>query len=147
MDTFSKTINQVIKSIDWVRIKSIHKKLNILWEFEDDKQTVSRVPTVSELKDEFRFLVQHMNENDLDYVSYENWVVFWEKEDDQPFGSLRAVFRLLDYSFTESEETIIESEESPSEDLDAELKIALDNEDYEYAAVIRDELKKKQKRK
>jgi len=147
MDSFSKTINQVIKSIDWVRIKSIHKKLNILWEFEDDKQTVSRVPTVSELKDEFRFLVQHMNENDLDYVSYENWVVFWEKEDDQPFGSLRAVFRLLDYSFTESEETIIESEESPSEDLDAELKIALDNEDYEYAAVIRDELKKKQKRK
>lgn len=145
MDSLSKTINQLIKSIDWIRIKSIHKKLNILWEFEDDKQTVTRVPTVGELKDEFRALIQHMNENDLNYVSYENWIVFWEKTDDQPFGSLRAVFRLLDYSFSESEET--ESEESPSEDLDAELKIALDNEDYEYAALIRDELKKKQKHK
>ena len=145
MDSLSKTINQLIKSIDWIRIKSIHKKLNILWEFEDDKQTVTRVPTVGELKDEFRALIQHMNENDLNYVSYENWIVFWEKTDDQPFGSLRAVFRLLDYSFSESEET--ESEESPSEDLDAELKIALDNEDYEYAAIIRDELKKKQKHK
>jgi hypothetical protein len=145
MDSLSKTINQLIKSIDWIRIKSIHKKLNILWEFEDDKQTVTRVPTVGELKDEFRALIQHMNENDLNYVSYENWIVFWEKTDDQPFGSLRAVFRLLDYSFSESEET--ESEESLSEDLNAELKIALDNEDYEYAALIRDELKKKQKHK
>lgn len=145
MDSLSKTINQLVKSIDWIRIKSIHKKLNILWEFEDDKQTVLRVPTVGELKDEFRALIQHMNENDLSYVSYENWIIFWEKTDDQPFGSLRAVFRLLDYSFTEAEdETEFQSE---SEDLDTELKIALENEDYEYAALIRDELKKKQKHK
>lgn len=144
MDALSKTINQLVKSIDWVRIKSIHKKLNILWEFEDDKQTALRVPTVGELKDEFRSLIQHMNENDLSYVSYENWIIFWEKTEDQPFGSLRAVFRLLDYSFTESVE---EEETSESEDLDAELKIALENEDYEYAALIRDELKKNKKHK
>lgn len=144
MDALSKTINQLVKSIDWARIKSIHKKLNILWEFEDDKQTSLRVPTVGELKDEFRSLIQHMNENDLSYVSYENWIIFWEKEEDQPFGSLRAVFRLLDYSFTESVE---EEETSESEDLDAELKIALENEDYEYAALIRDELKKNKKHK
>ena len=101
MEPINKTINQVIKSIDWARIKSIHKKLNILWEFEDDKQNVLRVPTIGELKDEFRALLQHMYENDLSYVSYENWVIFWEKTDDQEFGDLRAVFRILDYSFTE----------------------------------------------
>lgn len=143
MDPINKTINQVIKSIDWSRIKSIHKKLNILWEFEDDKQTVLRVPTVGELKDEFRALLQHMYENDLNYVSYENWIVFWEKSEDQAFGDLRAVFRLLDYAFTETTE---ESELSENDDLDAELKIALENEDYEYAALLRDELKKKHKK-
>ena len=34
-----------------------------------------------------------------------------------------------------------------TEDLNEELKIALENEDYEYAALIRDELKRKKKYK
>jgi len=141
MEELQKTINQIVKSIDWVRIKSIHKKLNILWEYEEDKEIVYRVPTVSELKEELRSVIHYMYENDLNNVSYENWIIFWDKPEDKVFGELRAIFRIFDYSFNETKS------ENPTEDLNEELKIALENEDYEYAALIRDELKRKKKYK
>jgi hypothetical protein len=80
MDLIHKAIDRVIGMIDWAKIKSYHKKLGILWEFTYDKEIIRRTPNIPELKDELRSLLNHMNEEGLNYISHGNWVVFWDKE-------------------------------------------------------------------
>jgi hypothetical protein len=123
-------INRVVSTIDWKKIKSFHTKLGIRWEFNVDKETVNRVPTIPELKEELVSILHHMADNSLGYISYGNWIVFWSHE---PFEEIRVIFRLADFSFEDTKVS--------KENLEDALKKALDSEDYEYAAVIRDEIK------
>lgn len=123
------SISRVLASIDWKRIKAYHAKLGITWEYEVDKEIIHRVPTVPELKGEMQSILQHMIDNGLDYISYGNWIVFWDCQDD---GGVRVVFRLADFSFGVTEDSEASLEET--------LRHAIESENYEYAATIRDKI-------
>jgi hypothetical protein len=130
MKDYKQAIGKVIASIDWKKIKSYHAKLGIQWEYEIDKEIVKKVPSIPELRDELSSILNHMAEERLDYISYGSWVVFW---DVSASYEIRVIFRLADFSF----------EDSPSpnkEQLMSSLQKAVESEDYEYAAVIRDEI-------
>ena len=135
MESFAKTINRIISTIQWRKIKSFHKKLNILWEFENEKgeDPIQRIPTVLELKDELKSLLRYMKEEDCDYLSYGNWVIFWDRGEGE-IGDIRVIFRLADFQYQENPET--------KDSLEDALQKAIENEDYEYAAIIRDTLQK-----
>jgi len=126
------SISRVISSINWRGIKAYHAKLGITWEYEINNEIVHRIPTVPELKEEMESILQHMIDNSLDYISYGNWIVFWDCHEG---GGVRVVFRLADFSFGVSENTEASLEET--------LRIAIESEDYEYAATIRDKINNK----
>jgi|LakMenE01Jun11ns_1017448.scaffolds.fasta_scaffold9513552_2 hypothetical protein len=131
MKDHKKAINRVLSSIDWRKIKSYHAKLGIKWEYEIDKEIVYRVPNIPELKSELSTILEHMAEEKLDYISHGSWVIFWEPDS----GDIRVIFRLADFSF--------EDHSGSRESLEEALKKAVEREDYEYAAVIRDEINNK----
>lgn len=133
MNAPKNAINSIIHSIDWRKIKTYHKKLNITWEFEVDKEIVEKIPTVNELKDDLRKILEHMCVEDLTYISYGNWIVFWENKESTKVGDIRLIFRLADFIFESSQ---------PKERLQSALSQALENEDYESAAKLRDEINK-----
>jgi len=128
MNSADKAIESVLRAIDWRKIKSYHKKLGIHWEFSFDKETVRRVPTVAELKDELRSLLLHVRNEGLGYISYGNWIVFWENESSL-VGDIRVIFRVADFHFEST---------CSDESIEDELKKAIEQENYEYAAMLRD---------
>lgn len=134
MDVYNKAIDRVIGMIDWRKIKGYHKKLGINWEFNHDKETVRRIPNVSELKSELKSLLNHVREENLSYISHGSWVIFWDREC-TGIGDIRVIFRIADFHFEENK--------SSHESLEVALKKALEKEDYEYAAILRDTLHKK----
>jgi len=136
MDLKDKAISRVINMIDWTKIKGYHKKLGIMWEFNFDKETVRRVPNVPELKEELRSLLMHMKDENLNYISHGSWVVFWEREKSS-VGDIRVIFRIADFHFEENQQS--------QESIEAALKQAIEKEDYEYAAILRDELKQRKR--
>lgn len=133
MDAQKGAIGRVIGSIDWRKIKSYHKKLGILWEYTVDKETFQRVPNVPELREELRSLLSHVIEENLSYISHGSWVIFWDREEGD-IGNIRVIFRLADFLFEEHRQG--------QESLEEALRKAIEKEDYEYAAVIRDSLQK-----
>jgi len=134
MDAHKGAIDRVISSIDWRKIKSYHKKLGILWEYTEDKETFRRVPSVPELRSELNSLLMHVVEENLSYISHGSWVIFWDREEGG-IGDIRVIFRLADFLFEENRQS--------QESLEEALRKAIEKEDYEYAAVIRDSLLKK----
>lgn len=136
MDKINLAINRIINAIDWSKVKSYHKKLGIYWEIENDKDTVKKLPTIAELKDELRSIINHMYEENLNYISYGSWVIFWERND-YSIGDIRVIFRVADFHFEENRDD--------KKFLEEALQKAIEKEDYEYAAAIRDTLNKKQK--
>jgi hypothetical protein len=127
-------IEKVIRSIDWRKIKSYYKKLGIHWEYQEDKESVKRTPSVADLKNDFRSLLSHMLDQDINYISYGSWIIFWDREEGE-LGDIRVIFRLADFIF--------EEDKTSAENLQEKLRHAVETEDYEYAAIIRDELKNK----
>lgn len=125
-------IDKVIHSIDWDKIKSYYHKLGIQWSYQNDNETISHSPSISELKEDLRSILLHMLEQDISYISYGNWIIFWDREEDN-LGDIRVIFRIADFVF---------EEDNISESLENKLAKAIENEDYEYAAIIRDEIKK-----
>lgn len=136
MDLIHKAIDRVIGMIDWAKIKGYHKKLGIRWEFNCDKEIVHRIPNIPELKHELYSLLTHMNETSLNYISHGNWIVFWDR-DKFSVGDIRVIFRIVDFHFEDNTES--------RESIETALKEAINREDYEYAAVLRDSLYKKEK--
>lgn len=134
MEAYKEAINRVISMIDWRKIKGYHKKLGIRWEFTYDKETVSRIPNVGELKEELKSLLNHVHEENLNYISHGSWVIFWE-HDTAGIGDIRVIFRIADFHFEENKES--------KESIEAALIKAIEKEDYEYAAILRDSLQKK----
>ena len=132
MSAYVAYINKVVNSIDWKKIKSYHQKLRILWEYTKDDVIIKKVPTVLELKKDFRQILLHMIEQEITYISYGHWVIFWER-DQKDLGDLRAIFRLADFTHEQEKGNILMLEEM--------LCSAIEAEDYEKAALIRDELK------
>jgi len=133
MKNHNQAIIRVISTIDWRKIKSYHAKLGIKWEYTEDKETVFKVPSIPELKTELTSILNHMGEENLDYISYGSWVIFWDRES---ACDIRVIFRLADFSFEDSSTT-------SRENLEELLQKAVESEDFEYAAVIRDEINNK----
>lgn len=135
----AQRISKILAKVDWTKIQDYHKKLNILWDIENKDGTVTpQVPDIIDLRNEVEALLLYMFDNDLEYLSYGNWVIFWEHEDGA-FGEIRVIFRLIDYLFTSKEENHSPFENTKSiEDLQEDLDCALKDEDYESAAILRD---------
>lgn len=134
MNSYREAYESIIRSIDWRKIKGYHKKLDIFWEIESDKESVKIIPSISELKNDLRTLFEHMLSEKLFYISHGNWIIFWEREDNET-GDIRVIFRLADF--------IYENDKDSYESLQRSLELAIEKEDYEYAAVLRDEIIKK----
>ena len=124
-------IESVIHSIDWRKIKSFHKKLGIKWIFESNEQKIERLPTVSELRSDLRNMLEHMYTEKLTSISYGNWIIFWD-EHNKDNKDIRVIFRVSDYLF----------ENHGHDDLELALNKAIESEDYEAAAMIRDVINK-----
>lgn len=136
MITPDKIIMSVILSVNWKSIKAFHKKLGITWIFENDNgDIIERIPTVGELKDDLKKILTHMNLEEITYISYGNWVIFWDM-DNHEAGDIRVIFRLADF--------IVENGNT-QERLELALANAIESEDYESAAMLRDKLKKEKK--
>ena len=101
---------------------------------EYDKEIVSRIPNVAELKSDIRAIFEHMLEQDLHYISYGNWIIFWDREEGN-VGDIRVVFRLAEFVF--------EEDKTSRDALEKALEQAIEKEDYENAANLRDALNKK----
>jgi hypothetical protein len=133
MDRYKEAIETVIQSISWSKIKSYHKKINLYWEFEENNSIIKRIPNIKELQEELRGIFKHMLDKDLDYISYGNWIIFWDRE--ESIGDIRVIFRLADFMF--EEDTV------SRKSLEVALNKAIEKEDYEKAAEIRDALNSK----
>jgi len=134
MNHYVAAFERVIQSIDWRKIKAYHKNNNILWEIEDDKETLKRLPSVAELRNELRSIFDHMLLENLNYISYGSWIIFWDREDGST-GDIRVIFRLAEFVFEEDKKSY--------HALQKALEKAIETEDYEHAAELRDALNKK----
>ncbi len=131
-----KLITAVILSISWKNIKAFHKKLGITWIFENKEgEEYERVPSVPELKEDLKQILKHMHTEGITYISYGNWVIFWDMDNEEA-GDIRVIFRIADF--------VIENG-TTRERLELALSKAIEDEDYESAARIRDELKKEKR--
>jgi hypothetical protein len=135
MNHYREAFDKVIQSINWRKIKSYHKKLNITWEIEDDKQIIKRIPSADELRGELKSIFEHMLTENLSYISYGSWIIFWDREEGVS-GDIRVIFRLADFIFEEDKKT--------RRSLELALEKAIEKEDYENAAEIQDALNKKE---
>jgi excinuclease UvrABC nuclease subunit len=142
---YEKMVTDVIKNINWNRIKYFHRVFGIKWEFEEKSgHIVERFPTVGELKEELRSLLRFAIEKDLKTLDYGNWLVFWTNEEAaerEGFSSARleAIFSL--------EETFVidEHEDDTVKVLENKLEVAVKNERYEEAARLRDKIQERKK--
>lgn len=134
MEIYRKAYQLVIKKIDWRKIKNYHKKLDILWEIQEDKQVVKIVPPVDRLKEDLSSIFEHMLSENLSYISHGNWIVYWDRSPIDE-GNIRLIFRIAEFTYENNVKSI--------EKLKSDLNAAVDEENYEYAAILRDEIYKK----
>ncbi len=138
----STMIQTILDSLDWEEIQDYHNKLNILWDIQkEDGTKKTAVPSVFDIKEELNELLQYVTSENLDYLSYGNWIIFAEEEE------FRVVFRLNDWVFKRNKikESIpyhIPFISLDKDELENTLERALKVEDYELAAELRDAIHK-----
>jgi len=154
-------LQKIIEKIDWEKIEKFYKTFEIYWQFrKDDGEFESRIPNIKELKKELETILNYMLEKELNFINYENWMIFYDK-DDKNLEEIRIIFKLIDQLFLVKNEFYFpfdgndflsdEIEDEIEKDTDKEdnleylnkkLKIAIEKEDYETAAELRDKIKK-----
>jgi excinuclease UvrABC nuclease subunit len=138
-----RMIQEVIKTINWNRIKYFHQVFGIKWEFEEKEgYIVERFPTISELKDELRTILSFVIERNQKTLDYGNWLVFWTdeetaKQEGKPSAKLEAIFSLEDTCVVNADQNV---STVSIEVLENKLKEALLEEKYEKAASLRDQI-------
>lgn len=141
-----KMIHEVIKTINWNRIKYFHQVFGIKWQFEErDGHIVERFPTISELKEELKSLLKFTVENNTKTLDYGNWLIFWTDEESAKkegitSARLEAIFSL--------EETFVidnSSDDDVVKILESKLAEAVEEEKYEEAAKLRDKINERRK--
>jgi hypothetical protein len=139
-------IQEVVKTINWNRIKYFHQVFGIKWQFEEkDGHIVERFPTISELKEELRSLLKFAISKNTKSLDYGNWLIFWTDEDAAlreglASARLEAIFSL--------EETFVidnSNEEDAVALLETKLENAIKSEKYEEAAKLRDKIIERKK--
>lgn len=139
-------IHEVVKTINWNRIKYFHQVFGIKWQFEEkDGHIIERFPTISELKEELRSLLKFAITQNTKTLDYGNWLIFWTDEaaaekEGLASARLEAIFSL--------EETFVidnNSDEDAVKILETKLEAAVKNEKYEEAAKLRDKIMERRK--
>lgn len=143
----SDRIDIIISKIDWSTIRKYHKKLDIFWEIENEKGDKSlKIHTEKDLKEDLRSILQYMVDEKMEYLSYGNWIIFWNNEtvtdEERLLGEIRVIFRISDYTFTDNPESHKQFQKNLSSldrtKLENLLENAIKEEDYENAAILRD---------
>lgn len=125
-------IDYMIDKIDWNKIKSYHKKLNIKWEFSNGDE---KIPDILDLKSGFKEILYQMIEQDLKLIALENWLIYWDRTNGLD-ADLKIIFKLFDIEFLNTKST------DELDNLSDLLNKAVESEDYEKAALLRDKIKK-----
>lgn len=141
---YERMIQDVIKSINWNRIKYFHQVFSIKWQIEEkDGSIMERFPSIGELKDELRSLLKFVITKNIKTLDYGNWIIYWKDEDEAKYESLEGA--RLEAIFSLEECFVIDSD--PDQDTVALLENKLENaiklEKYEEAAQLRDKISQK----
>ena len=136
-----KMIQEVVKNINWNRIKYFHQVFGIKWQFEEKEgHIIERFPTISELKEELRSLLRFAINKNTKSLDYGNWLIFWTNEEAAEREGL--VSARLEAIFSLEETFVIDN--SDNEDavkiLETKLQEAVIKEKYEEAAKLRDKI-------
>ena len=140
--SYEKMINEVVKSINWSRIKYFHQVFQIRWQFEEKNgHIIERFPTISELKEELKSLLRFVITKNTKTLDYGNWIIFWtngEEDNSSNNSKLEAIFSLeecfvIDNNLDADNISILENK----------LEDAVKNENYEEAVILRDVIAKK----
>ena len=140
---YERMINDVIKTINWSRVKYFHTVFGIKWQFsEKSGYVVERFPTIAELKQELKTLLEFIINKNLRTIDYSNWLIYWTDEETAKREGLHsarieAVFSLEDALVIDSAN---ENHPNVISELKQKMKDALSLEKYEEAARIRDRI-------
>lgn len=143
-EKYQKLVQGVIKAINWNKVKHFHKAFEIKWQFEEEKGAIlERYPLVDELKDELRSLLDFVITKNMKSLDYGNWIIFWKDEktaieEGLEGARLEAIFSLEDSLVIDND-----SETNSIELLEKQLSTAVEIENYEKAAKIRDKISMK----
>lgn len=135
-------IKDSIDAIDWKKIMCYHKALNIQWQIEEESgNIIERLPSLKEIQEELIQLLKFAIEKDLKVLDYGNWIIYWSNEKAEGFesGALIEIIFSLD-SYMVLDDTVVPQE--ILDELNEKMQVAIDKEDYEEAALIRDKIKK-----
>lgn len=141
-----KMVQEVLRSMNWARIKYFHQVFNIKWQIkEKDGHVFERFPTISELKEELKTLLQFAIDRNIRSLDYGNWLIFWTDEllaEKEGLASAR-----LEAIFSLEESFVIDDdyEDVTLKILEDKLKDAVQRELYEEAAKIRDHIEERKK--
>lgn len=141
-----KMIQEVVKSINWNRIKYFHQVFKIKWQFEEKDGHISeRFPTIAELKEELRALLRFAITKNTKSLDYGNWLIFWTDEEAAAREGLHSA--RLEAIFSLEETFVIDnsSDDDAVKVLENKLDEALKSERYEEAARLRDKIKERKK--
>ena len=141
-----KMIQEVVKTINWNRIKYFHQVFGIKWQIEEKSgHIVERFPTISELKEELRSLLSFAIQKNTRSLDYGNWLIFWTDEETAAKEGLTSA--RLEAIFSLEETFVIDSSDNDDavKILESKLEEAIKNEKYEEAAKIRDKITQKKK--
>lgn len=141
-DVYDKMISNVIRNINWSRIKHFHHILDLKWQFPDVKgHIVERYPTVTELKEELKTLINFAINQKEKSLQRDLWLIEWdckEKEGSTPSYSLEVFFVLEDAVSVETGNTKDNVIPKDLNQLESKLNEAVKNENFELAAELRD---------
>lgn len=135
-------VQDVVKAINWNRIKYFHHIFGIKWQFQEKEGFIAeRFPTISDLKEELKTLLKFAMTKNTPVLEWGNWLIFWTNEDlakrqGTEGARLEAIFSLEDSIALDSSSLDLESIESTR----MKLEEAVDKEDYEKAAKLRDRI-------
>lgn len=144
-----KLVVEVVKSINWNRIKYFHHVFGIKWQFQEKEGYIAeRFPTISDLKEELRTLLRFAMSKNTPVLEYGNWLILWTDEEHAKSqgmegARLEAIFSLEDSIAIDNSSLHAESIEIAKE----KLEEAISKEDYEKAAKLRDRISILQQRK
>jgi len=141
-----KMVQEVVKTINWNRIKYFHQVFGIKWQFEEkDGQIIERFPTISELKEELRSLLRFAINKNTRTLDYGNWLIFWTDEESASKEGLSSARLEAIFSLEETFVIDSDSDNDAVKILENKLEEAIKNEKYEEAAKLRDRINEKKK--
>jgi excinuclease UvrABC nuclease subunit len=138
---YEKMVQDVIKTINWNRIKYFHQVFGIRWQFEDKEGHIAeRFPTIGELKEELRALLRFAINKNSKTLDYGNWLIFWTDEEAAAKEGLNSA--RIEAIFSLEETFVIDNskDDDAVKILENKIEEAVKAEKYEEAAILRDKL-------